>query len=85
MFDYSTLRYFGPVMIVIRGLVRPVASFMLLYFDFLYFTLPNAEWTSDEVSLLKMLNLIIWLFWFGEKLINSPGVANIIEKFLNRK
>lgn len=61
---------------VLRGLVRPVLTFMLALL-FGYGFIEN--YSSELMDLLFKLNLISLSFWYGEKLVTRSGLAQAIK------
>ena len=60
----------GPLIILIRSLFRPVASYATIWLDFSYFT-AGGVWPEGSASLLLAINLIVLGFWFGERTIKN--------------
>jgi len=80
--DLRAIPFFGPVMIFLRGLQRPVWGFATLYMDFLWF----AEWTvltQKQESALMIINVLVLGFLFGERAIKN--VMPLITKMLEAK
>ena len=77
--DYKDIPVIGPLMLLIRGLVRPSITYATAYFDWILFT-GGADWSPEKIALLGKINIIVLAFWFGDRIINSSGVANIIDK-----
>lgn len=82
--DYKDMKFVGPLMLLIRGMVRPGITYATAYWDWLFFTAP-VDWDPLKISLLAKINIIVLIFWFGDRIINSSGVANLIEKFFATK
>jgi len=80
--DLKAIPFFGPVMIFLRGLQRPVWGFATLYMDFLWF----AEWTvltQKQESALMVINVLVLGFLFGERAIKN--VMPLITKMFEAK
>lgn len=78
--DLKAIPFFGPLMIFLRGLQRPVWGFATLYMDFLWF----AEWTTltgKQESALMIINVLVLGFLFGERAIKNvmPLVIKLFE------
>jgi hypothetical protein len=65
---------------IIRSLIRPVFTILVGYLDWLYFV--QTGFTTEQGELLKAINLIVLIFWFGERAVTNSG---IIDKLLSRK
>lgn len=61
----------GPVIILLRSMFRPVASYATIWMDFSYFTKDGAGWPEGSAGLLLAINLIVLGFWFGERTIKN--------------
>lgn len=83
--DYKTIPFFGPLMLLIRGCVRPALTFATAYWDWIFFTSDTSAWTTEKILLLGKINIIVLAFWFGDRIINSSGAANIIDKIFAKK
>jgi len=78
--DLKAIPFFGPVMIFLRGLQRPVWGFSTLYMDFMWF----AEWetlTQKQESALMIINVLVLGFLFGERAIKNvmPLITKLFE------
>jgi hypothetical protein len=78
--DLKAIPFFGPIMIFLRGLQRPVWGFATLYMDFLWF----AEWatlTEKQESALMIINVLVLGFLFGERAIKNvmPLITKLFE------
>lgn len=84
--DYKTIPFIGPLMMLIRGLVRPICTYGTFYFDFLYFTSTTRIWTIEQSKLLAIMNIIVLVFWFGEKILVNTGLSEVIMNvFVSKK
>jgi len=78
--DYEGSAEKVPVFIItIRALIRPLFTVAVGYFDFLYFYFPANIWAIEKVDLLKAINLIVLIFWFGEKAIANSGIIDVLK------
>jgi hypothetical protein len=82
--DYKDIPLIGPIMMLIRGLIRPGFTLGVAYWDWCYFTAQSLElWTHDKTNLLFAINLIVLIFWFGERTVQY--VMPLINAFLQAK
>ena len=81
--DYKDIPFLGPFMLLIRGLVRPATTYATMYFNWRYFT--QTGFPENAVSLLMAMNIIVLSFWFGDRIISNPAVANLLSIFVGRK
>lgn len=72
------------IVIILRSLIRPLFTVLVGYLDFVYFTASTA-WTADRGDLLKAVNLIILLFWFGERAITNSGIIEVLRAKVSGK
>ena len=70
------------VIVVFRALIRPAFTVLVGYLDYLFFTGATSAWDPEAIALLKSVNIIVLMFWFGERAVVNSG---IIDKLLNRK
>jgi len=82
--DYAKIPIVGPIMMLIRGLVRPGFTYGTFYFDYLFFT-SLTEWPVEKAKLLATINLIVLLFWFGEKILVNTGLSEVLLKVFVKK
>jgi hypothetical protein len=78
--DLKAIPFFGPVMIFLRGLQRPVWGFATLYMDLMWFS----EWetlTQKQESALMIINVLVLGFLFGERAIKNvmPLITKLFE------
>lgn len=78
--DYKDIPFIGPVMLIIRGLVRPVATYATLYFNWRLFT--GSGFPEGTVSLLMAMNIIVLSFWFGDRILANPTVERLLTAFV---
>jgi len=64
---------------IIRSLIRPAFTILVGYLDWVYFT-SGATWTIEQTSLLKTINIIVLVFWFGERAVQNSGVMDLLKK-----
>lgn len=77
--DLKTIPYLGGLIIFLRGAFRPVFSYMTMYFDFIYFVDDTATWTDRQEALLLAINLLVLIFFFGERAMKNvlPLIMNV--------
>ncbi|SEM78971.1 hypothetical protein SAMN04489760_1489 [Syntrophus gentianae] len=66
-------------LLYLRSMIRPAFTILVGYLDFVYFTAAS-PWTGERGDLLKAVNMIILLFWFGERAITNSGILDILKK-----
>jgi len=67
------------IITITRSLIRPLFTILVGYLDWVYFT-TGTTWTGEQTGLLKSINLIVLLFWFGERAVKNSGVLGILKK-----
>jgi len=80
--DYTKIRFFGPLLLVIRGLVRPLVTGAVMYFDFQYFTVVESGakvWPNGMAQILLYMNIIVLGFWFGERAVKNSGIIDALK------
>ena len=65
--DLKSVPYIGAVVIFMRGMFRPAFSYMTMYIDFVYFTTNTSGWSEQQQTLLLAMNLLVLVFFFGER------------------
>lgn len=78
--DLKAIPFFGPLMLFLRGLQRPVWGFATLYMDFMWF----ADWqtlTPKQENALMVINVLVLGFLFGERAIKNvmPLITKLFE------
>ena len=68
------------LIVYLRALIRPLFTIATGYFDWLYFTGDMTDWNPDAVGLLKAINVIVLIFWFGEKAVTNSGIIDKLVK-----
>lgn len=69
-----------PVLLVwFRSSIRPVFTVLTGYLDFIYFTSNTTDWGDEKVALLKAINIIVLMFWFGERAVANSGIIGILK------
>jgi hypothetical protein len=62
---------------VIRAAIRPAFTIAVGWWDYLFF-IEALPWPPEKVALLKAINLIVLIFWFGERAVQNTGLAGIL-------
>ena len=70
-------------LLYLRSAIRPAFTVLVGYLDFIYFT-ASTPWTGDRSDLLKAVNMIVLLFWFGERAVTNSGILDILKKRLEK-
>lgn len=78
--DYINVPIVGPLILVLRGMIRPVFTWAVGYWDYLYFTGTTSDWADEKIALLKAINIIVLMFWFGERAIKNTGLMDLLLK-----
>ena len=82
--DLKAIPFIGPLLILFRGMQRPVWGFAVLFMDYMVFA---GEWQiiedSRQDTAFLVINLLVLAFLFGERAIQN--VAPLIERLLARK
>lgn len=96
--DLKAVPYVGALIIFLRGAFRPVFSYFTGYMDYLYFMESSVRvydsngllervvttWTDRQETLLLVMNLLVLIFFFGERAMKNV-LPIIIEMFATRK
>ena len=75
--DYTKIKFFGPLLLLIRGIVRPGVTAAVIYFDAQYFTVVKAgaeTWPEGVAQILLWMNVLVLGFWFGERALKNTGI-----------
>lgn len=67
-----------------RSMVRPLFTYAVGYFDYIYFTDLQMH-TADSANLLYAVNLIVLLFWFGERAVANSGLMDVLKGWMTKK
>lgn len=80
--DLQAVPYLGAVVIFARGMFRPLFSYAVLYWDWLFFTSQGAVWDEQQKTLLLTVNLIVLVFFFGERAVKNlaPLLSRVFAK-----
>jgi hypothetical protein len=80
--DLKTIPYVGGLVIFLRGAFRPIFSYAVLYWDWEYFT-AGLTWTERQETLLLAVNLLVLVFFFGERALKNV-MPLIIQVFTGK-
>ncbi len=86
--DLKSIPVLGPLMLFIRGVIRPAFTILTGFIDFQIFSgawtpvYGSDDGTVDLTNILFLLNLVVLGFWFGERAIKNamPVVAQFMKK-----
>lgn len=78
--DISHIPVVGPLLTLLRAAIRPVFTMLVGYLDWIYFTAAVADWSEDQAALLKAINIIVLMFWFGERAVKNSGIVELLLK-----
>ena len=75
--DYKDIPFIGPIILLFRGLIRPMFTVAVGYWDWIYFT-TALVWAPEKVKLLTAINLLVLVFWFGERAVKNSGIVQLL-------
>lgn len=75
--DLKALPFVGSVVIFLRGAFRPLFAYFTAYLDYRYYI--DVGWTERQESLLLAINLLVLVFFFGERAMKNvmPLIAEV--------
>lgn len=73
----------GPL-IYLRSVIRPAFTILVGYLDYSYF-MNLATWSLDRTNLLYAINIIVLIFWFGERALANSGMLDLLKSYMGRK
>ena len=86
--DLKSVPFIGPLVLLMRGIQRPVWGFAVMYFDYLAMTGdvgfdgngPNGGWSPEGMALVVM-NFLVLGFLFGERAMQNimPLVTDFMK------
>jgi hypothetical protein len=78
--DLKSIPFVGALIIFLRGAFRPLFAYMTAYVDWIYFTTNTAHWPQQQQTLLISINLLVLVFFFGERALKNvmPLLTNAI-------
>jgi hypothetical protein len=82
--DYKDIWLVGPIVLLFRGLIRPVITIMVGYLDFVYITTSGTSFTPEQSDLLKAMTVIVFMFWFGERMVKNTGLIEAVGKMFKK-
>ena len=79
--DLKAVPVIGPLMLVVRGSVRPVVSLFVAWWD--WRLLSGAwEWRPEFLEWLLAMNTIVFVFYFGERASRNV-IPHVVRKLQN--
>lgn len=75
--DLQHFGFLGKVVVFARGMFRPLFSYCVAYWDWVYFV-SERTWTDQQQTLLLTVNLIVLVFYFGERAVKN--LAPVLQK-----
>lgn len=66
------------VIVILRALIRPSFTILVGWLDYLFFSGATTTWDPEAIALLKAINIIVLVFWFGEKALKNSGIINLL-------
>jgi len=77
--DYINFPIVGPLVALLRGIIRPGFTILVGYLDYVYIR-TGVSFTDEQGSLLWLINLIVLVFWFGERVVQNTGLLDFFMK-----
>lgn len=76
--DLQSVPYVGAIVIFLRGAFRPLFAYLTAYLDWTYFV-GGMQWTERQETLLLSINLLVLIFFFGERAMKNvmPLIAQV--------
>ena len=76
--DLTALPILGAVVIFLRGAFRPLFAYFTAFLDYVYFV-TGMDWSSQQESLLLVVNSLVLTFFFGERALKNilPHIAQV--------
>ena len=68
--DLQQFGVLGKIVVFARGMFRPLFYYCVAFWDWVYFT-SGDPWTEQQQTLLLSINLIVLVFFFGERAIKN--------------
>jgi len=65
--DLKSIPFVGALIIFLRGAFRPLFAYLTAFIDWVYFTTNTGHWTEQQQTLLIAINLLVLVFFFGER------------------
>lgn len=78
--DLKGIKFFGPLVIFMRGAFRPLFTYLVAYFDIMWF---SGKWEKPEPDFLLVINLVVLVFWFGERALKN--LMPVFGRFIQTK
>jgi len=67
------------IVVIFRSLIRPLFTILIGYFDYLFFTGVTTAWHPEAIALLKAINIIVLVFWFGERAVQNTNLITLLS------
>ncbi|WP_421848321.1 hypothetical protein [Marinomonas sp.] len=88
--DLKGIPFIGPLILLLRGMQRPVWGYFVMYIDFVWFTTPSNKvvngvafqnFTEQQQTALIVINLLVLTFLFGERAVKNvmPFLTKMFE------
>jgi len=79
--DYQHVPIVGPIVLLFRGLIRPLWTIGTLYWNWVYFTSVD-QWPEMKWRLLLINTILVLVFWFGERAVKNvtPFLVELFKK-----
>jgi hypothetical protein len=81
--EYKNIPIVGPLLLILRGAIRPVFTLAVAYWNWVFFTTVTG-WETEKIQILGTINAIVLIFWFGERAVTNSGILNIITKVFEK-
>lgn len=81
--DLRVVPIVGPLMLLMRGMQRPVWGFAVLYADAMWFSGKWGSMSEQQESSLWVINMLVLGFLFGER--SVANLAPIISEVMARR
>lgn len=80
--DYKGVPIVGPIILLFRGLVRPLVTVVVVYLD--YEVILGQGYTDLQMELLKAMTMLVLFFWFGERAVKNTGLLDAISRMFKK-
>lgn len=81
--DLRAVPIIGPILLLLRGVQRPVWGFAALYMDIMWFSGSWHSLSAQQESALYVVNLLVLGFLFGERAV--ANLAPVIAEMMSRR
>lgn len=83
--DYKDIPLVGPIVLLFRGLIRPAVTILVAYLDYLYMVSPGSKFSASQGELLYAMTVVVFIFWFGERMVKNTGLIGAIAGMFGKK